>query len=164
MDSSGEECATHDKSIRENHSRVVVWERWILEAANFVRQPSRGLKCSTRANRISDACFAPNMTSVTRSVWCPCLALNRISDACFAPNMTFVIRYPEHVPNKGIQKLCEQLAIPPDSQTCELVQLMNYICGCSGAGYGGADTERKGALLAWLPRVMAILCRVNHLS
>jgi len=34
---------------------------------------------------------------------------------------------------------------------------MNYICGCSGTGYVGANSERKKALLAWLPRISASL-------
>lgn len=35
--------------------------------------------------------------------------------------------------------------------------MMNYVCGCSGEGYLGADSLAKQKTLAWLPRVSAIL-------
>jgi hypothetical protein len=37
------------------------------------------------------------------------------------------------------------------------VQSMNYICGCDGTGYAGADTHTKQVVLVWLPRVAAVL-------
>lgn len=47
--------------------------------------------------------------------------------------------------------------IDANDQRCELAQMFNYICGCEGNGYVGADTKAKRTALEWLPRVMALL-------
>ena len=82
---------------------------------------------------------------------------------CFCPNHD--IRYPHWlVPLFGdniscwqMQGFYENMDIPKDSQNCVLAQSMNFICGCEGTGYAGANTQAKAAALAWVPRVMAIL-------
>ena len=51
----------------------------------------------------------------------------------------------------------KRLPVPKNSSNCELAQSMNYICGCEGQGYAGANTSTKKAVLAWLPRTAAIL-------
>ena len=56
-----------------------------------------------------------------------------------------------------VQTFFDSVQVHPDSPNCRLAQMMNYICGCDGPGYGGASTETKKAVLAWLPRAMAIL-------
>ncbi|KAL7462531.1 hypothetical protein ACHAXS_002912 [Conticribra weissflogii] len=75
------------------------------------------------------------------------------------------IKYPDRlVPIFGdnitcwqMQEFYESVDIAKDSQNCALAHKMNFICGCEGTGYAGANTETKEAVLAWLPRVMAIL-------
>ena len=44
-----------------------------------------------------------------------------------------------------------------NDQRCELAHMFNYICGCKGSGYLGANTHGKRTALEWLPRVMALL-------
>ena len=56
-----------------------------------------------------------------------------------------------------VQNFFTRIDIPKDSTNCQLAQSMNYICGCGGTGYGGAQTETKQKVLAWLPRVSALL-------
>lgn len=86
------------------------------------------------------------------------------ADKCsFCPNHD--IQYPNRlVPLFGDNIACwqmqgfyENMDIPKDSQNCVLAQSMNFICGCEGPGYAGANTHTKQAVLAWLPRSMAIL-------
>lgn len=56
-----------------------------------------------------------------------------------------------------VQSLFQKVEIPKGSRICQLAQMLNYICGCKGPGYGGASTSIKKRILVWLPRVMAIL-------
>ncbi|KAL7467731.1 hypothetical protein ACHAXS_007969 [Conticribra weissflogii] len=62
-----------------------------------------------------------------------------------------------------MQGFYENMDIPKDSQNCVLAQSMNFICGCDGPGYAGANTHTKQAVLAWLPRVMAIVSTLGSL-
>ena len=50
-----------------------------------------------------------------------------------------------------------KLEVHKDSQNCRLAQSVNFICGCTGTGYAGANTTTKQVVLAWLPRVSGIL-------
>lgn len=56
-----------------------------------------------------------------------------------------------------VQKFFDSVDVKEDSRNCELAQMMNYVCGCTGSGYLGANTLTKKRVLAWLPRVMAIM-------
>lgn len=56
-----------------------------------------------------------------------------------------------------VQKFFKSVEVSVNAPNCRLTQMMNYICGCDGPGYGGASTETKRVVLAWLPRAMAIL-------
>lgn len=56
-----------------------------------------------------------------------------------------------------VQKFFQTVDVPADAANCQLAQAFNYVCGCSGSGYGGASTATKQKVLTWLPRVMAIL-------
>jgi hypothetical protein len=49
------------------------------------------------------------------------------------------------------------MPVPNDSTNCQLAQSMNYICGCDGIGYAGANTQTKRNALVWMPRVAAVL-------
>jgi len=44
--------------------------------------------------------------------------------------------------------------------SCEAAMAFNYMCGCEGHGYLGADTESKRNALVWLPRVSAIISAI----
>ena len=56
-----------------------------------------------------------------------------------------------------VQKFFHSVRIPSDAPNCRLAQMMNYVCGCQGPGYGGASTDTKRNVLVWLPRVAALL-------
>ncbi len=56
-----------------------------------------------------------------------------------------------------VQSFFDKVDVPSDSKNCRLAQLQNYICGCEGPGYAGANTETMRRALVWAPRVMAIL-------
>ncbi|KAL9183978.1 hypothetical protein ACHAXT_002064 [Thalassiosira profunda] len=57
----------------------------------------------------------------------------------------------------NLRKFFDSVDVNANARNCELAQMMNYVCGCQGDGYLGANTEAKQAVLAWLPRVSAIL-------
>ena len=75
------------------------------------------------------------------------------------------MQYPERdVPLFGENITCDKvyaffnrLEVHKDSQNCRLAQSVNYICGCEGTGYAGANTEAKQKSLVWMPRVSGIL-------
>jgi len=86
------------------------------------------------------------------------------SDKClFCPN--YDLKYPERiVPLFGdniqcwqMQAFYEYVDVSKNSQNCQLAQSMNYICGCGGVGYAGANTDVKKEVLVWMPRAMAML-------
>eukprot|EP00956_Cyclotella_meneghiniana_P046042 scaffold396303_cov63-Cyclotella_meneghiniana.AAC.1 len=55
------------------------------------------------------------------------------------------------------------MEVDKNSQNCRLAQSVNYICGCEGTGYAGANTETKQKMLVWMPRVSAILSIMGSL-
>jgi hypothetical protein len=75
------------------------------------------------------------------------------------------VQYPErkvqlfgdNITCSQMQSFFEKLPVPANSSNCQLAQSMNYICGCEGQGYAGANTSTKKVVLAWLPRTAAIL-------
>ncbi len=80
------------------------------------------------------------------------------ADQCYCcPNNDF--KYPDKfVPLFGknitcwmIQTFFKHMEVYKDSPNCHLIQSMNYLCGCSGTGYAGANTCRKKVMLVWLP-------------
>jgi hypothetical protein len=56
-----------------------------------------------------------------------------------------------------MQAFFNRLEVHKDSGNCRLAQTLNYICGCEGPGYVGANTQAKKNALVWLPRISAIL-------
>lgn len=56
-----------------------------------------------------------------------------------------------------VQKFFQTVEVSSDSENCRLAKMMNHVCGCAGSGYAGASNETKQIVLAWLPRMMAIL-------
>ncbi|KAL3798970.1 hypothetical protein HJC23_005109 [Cyclotella cryptica] len=85
-------------------------------------------------------------------------------DKChFCPNQE--VLYPDRLvplfgPNVtclNMQAFFNQLEVHKDSQNCKLALKSNYICGCEGPGYAGANSRIKKSALAWLPRVCAII-------
>jgi hypothetical protein len=63
-----------------------------------------------------------------------------------------------------MESFFQRLPVPNNSSICQLAQSMNYICGCDGTGYAGASTQTKQAVLAWMPRIAAILSMMVSLS
>ena len=63
----------------------------------------------------------------------------------------------ENVTCEMVQGFFNEIDIHKNSQNCRLAQSVNYICGCEGIGYGGANTASKQVVLVWLPRVSGIL-------
>lgn len=82
-------------------------------------------------------------------VFCP-------DDSVMNPQKEFRL-FGEGIQCWQVQKFFDSVQVPSDAPNCHLARMMNYICGCDGPGYGGASTETKKAVLAWLPRAMAIL-------
>ncbi|KAL7545981.1 hypothetical protein ACHAWF_009330, partial [Thalassiosira exigua] len=56
-----------------------------------------------------------------------------------------------------VQGFFQKVGVHKDSKNCKLAQLQNYICGCKGLWYAGANTQPKRNALVWVPRVTAIL-------
>lgn len=56
-----------------------------------------------------------------------------------------------------VQSFFGRVDIDKESTNCMLSQAQNYICGCEGTGYAGANTLAKQNALVWMPRVAAIL-------
>jgi hypothetical protein len=63
-----------------------------------------------------------------------------------------------------MESFFQRLPVSNNSSICQLAQSMNYICGCGGIGYAGASTQTKQAVLAWMPRIAAILSMMVSLS
>jgi hypothetical protein len=84
-----------------------------------------------------------------KCVFCP-------DDSVMNPQNEFRL-FGEGIQCWQVQKFFDSVQVPSDAPNCHLARMMNYICGCDGPGYGGASTETKKAVLAWLPRAMAIL-------
>ena len=85
-------------------------------------------------------------------------------DQCyFCPNkdMQFpdrdVTLFGENITCEMVQGFFNKMEVHKDSQNCRLAQSVNYICGCEGTGYAGANTKTKRVVLVWLPRVSGIL-------
>lgn len=64
----------------------------------------------------------------------------------------------------GISPTCELVdlmaqQVEGDTMVCSAASSLSYLCGCNGGrrSYFGADTDAKQAVLAWLPRVSAVL-------
>lgn len=116
---------------------------------------------SCNANLNFEGCkFCPDDVSAFN------FGVDKKEDQCsFCPDNDITYEYRErYVPLFGenitcwnMQAFFERFEVDEDSENCQLAQSMNYICGCKGSGYAGADTEAKRNALVWVPRVMAIL-------
>ena len=58
---------------------------------------------------------------------------------------------------RQVQSFFDKIDVDKGTGNCLLSQLQNYICGCEGAGYAGANTVTKQRALVWMPRVSALL-------
>ena len=47
--------------------------------------------------------------------------------------------------------------IAEEDPNCRLARNFNYICGCEGSGYAGADSQAKKTALVWAPRMSGLL-------
>jgi hypothetical protein len=86
------------------------------------------------------------------------------ADQCyFCPNNDvqfpheIVPLFGENITCRMVQTFFNRMEIHKDSSNCRLVQSMNYMCGCQGPGYAGANTHTKQVALVWAPRVAATL-------
>jgi len=52
----------------------------------------------------------------------------------------------------------------PSGRDCRLAKNSDYICGCTGNGYVGADSQTKMTLLVWLPRCMALISFASSMT
>ena len=68
-----------------------------------------------------------------------------------------VTLFGENITCEMVQGFFNKMEVHKDSQNCRLAQSVNYICGCEGTGYAGANTKTKRIMLVWLPRVSGIL-------
>ena len=92
-----------------------------------------------------------------RCVFCP-------QDDVQYPDRT-VSLFDEHVTCSMLDSFLKRLPVPKGTSNCELIQSVNFMCGCGGTGYAGANSHAKKVALVWVPRVGAILSlMVNHIS
>jgi len=56
-----------------------------------------------------------------------------------------------------VAEFIRDMEIDANSAACRLARNFNYICGCDGPGYAGANTDAKRNALIWVPRVSALL-------
>jgi len=127
----------------------------------FSGLPQKGAKsCADKCDVESISCptckFCPKEISVDN------FHLGGRPNCDFCPNDD--MKYPDRnirmygdIPCWNIYRFYNDYQIDSDSTNCKIAHSMNYVCGCTGAGYLGANSERKKALLAWLPRVSASL-------
>jgi len=54
--------------------------------------------------------------------------------------------------------------IAEQDPNCQLALAFNYICGCEGPGYVGANTKAKRKALVWAPRASSILSLIGSAS
>eukprot|EP00804_Cyclotella_cryptica_P010052 CCRYP_020493-RB/>CCRYP_020493-RB protein AED:0.05 eAED:0.05 QI:45/1/1/1/0.75/0.8/5/445/885 len=129
--------------------------------------PEAVKSCASLCNATlsSDGCkFCPSEVSVID------FGVENEADQCFFCPNNDVIYPDEIVPLFGgnitcwmLQTFFDRMRVPKDSYNCRLIQSMNYICGCNGTGYAGANTHTKQVVLVWLPRVAAIFSMVGSL-
>jgi hypothetical protein len=120
---------------------------------------SCALSCAAVAALRSESCkFCPDdltkfrfgiSSEENRCIFCPQNDLQY-------PNRTISL-FGDDITCHQMERFFQRLPVSKDSSNCKLAQSMNYICGCGGIGYAGANTDTKQAVLAWLPRVAAIL-------
>jgi hypothetical protein len=133
--------------------------RITLEYDSVQNVESCALSCGAEAVLESRSCkFCPSdltkfqfgiESEKERCIFCP------QSDLQF-PDRTISL-FGENITCYQMETFFQRLPVPKDSSNCQLAQSMNYICGCGGIGYAGAKTNTKQVILAWLPRVAAIL-------
>jgi hypothetical protein len=58
---------------------------------------------------------------------------------------------------RQVDEFIEIMQFTASNPNCEFISSLDYVCGCAGSGYAGANTHSKQAALAWMPRVSAIL-------
>eukprot|EP00550_Attheya_septentrionalis_P002410 CAMPEP_0198280698 /NCGR_PEP_ID=MMETSP1449-20131203/727_1 /TAXON_ID=420275 /ORGANISM="Attheya septentrionalis, Strain CCMP2084" /LENGTH=1194 /DNA_ID=CAMNT_0043976127 /DNA_START=257 /DNA_END=3841 /DNA_ORIENTATION=+ len=102
--------------------------------------------------KVSYANKSPTTETEPETSWCP----------NFCPNKDMKL------PNRTIRTFrlqCSEIPFlsvdDPSGRDCRLLMNFDYICGCTGHWYGGADTQTKRSVLAWLPRCMAFLSFVG---
>ena len=89
--------------------------------------------------------------------------IRNTTSASFCPNND-ILHPDRNLPLFGDNITCDmvqlffnRMEVDENSQNCRLAQSVNYICGCEGTGYAGANTEAKQKALVWMPRVSAVL-------
>lgn len=80
--------------------------------------------------------FCPD--GLKRSYWNRVIPFIGSTATCYKMNQ-FFLSYP----------------IAKSNQNCELAKTFNYICGCEGPGYAGANSEARKKALVWVPRIAA---------
>lgn len=130
-------------------------------AESRVKSPEQVESCATSCMAslwFNDCKFCPHdMTAFDFGV-------EKKQDQCnFCPNQEVLYpdrRVPLFGPNVtclNMQAFFDQVQVHKDSQNCKLALKMNYLCGCEGPGYAGANSIAKKSALVWLPRLSAIL-------
>ena len=84
-----------------------------------------------------------------RCVFCP-------QDDVQFPNRT-VSLFDENVTCSMLDSFLKRLPVSKETRNCELIQSVNFMCGCEDTGYAGANTHAKKLALVWVPRIAAIL-------
>ena len=132
------------------------------EGGGYIRNPKYVQSCANSCNAKLE--FAQNCKFCPENVDAIDFGIDDIAQKCeFCPqnDVQFPDRkvplFSDNITCWQMQAFYKNLEIPKDTQNCLLAQSMNFICGCEGHGYAGANTSTKQSALAWIPRVMAIL-------
>lgn len=64
----------------------------------------------------------------------------------------------------NVDRFFQNAYVAETNPNCKLALGFNYICGCEGPGYAGADTQAKRRALVWVPRTSAILSLLGSLA
>mmetsp|Transcript_17017 Transcript_17017/g.38312 ORF Transcript_17017/g.38312 Transcript_17017/m.38312 type:complete len:613 (-) Transcript_17017:953-2791(-) len=128
--------------------------------------PTKGKReCST-------VCRVENI-SFKNCKFCPKIKLKTFdssqgNECSFCPNGEMEnenqkVRKYANMPCWFVDLIYQYYQVDQDSTDCKLAQYSSYICGCK-KGYLGATTNVKKAILAWLPRISAMVSFFCSLS
>eukprot|EP00804_Cyclotella_cryptica_P028422 CCRYP_014205-RB/>CCRYP_014205-RB protein AED:0.05 eAED:0.05 QI:64/1/1/1/0.25/0.6/5/1414/604 len=134
--------------------------------SNYVPDVVKSCAQACNASLVSDGCkFCSTEVSALD------FGVEDKADQCyFCPNndvqylQKFVPLFGANITCWMVQTFFKRMEVHKDSPNCRLVQSMNYMCGCSGTGYAGANTHTKQVVLVWVPRVAAMFSMAGSLS
>lgn len=126
----------------------VTGQKAVEECAETCASELEFPKCKFCPNDISGFDFGVE-NEAEKCEFCP-------EDDVLFPDKNFTL-FGEGVKCWQVKQFFDSVEVSADAKNCRLATMMSYVCGCKGEGYSGANTETKKKVLAWLPRIMAII-------